>query len=159
MQQFIQKRVFLMKYFFIFCLMVFTTLSAKEYKVVFDCSSGNANYIKTRMALIEKTMNMIQEQGDKATVALTLHGKCVPVVSKKFEEVVDGDDLAEMQVAQDNLLHLLANKKVSVIACAMSLAANSIDQKDVLPMIQISKNSFINTIAYQNDGYALMTFK
>lgn len=148
-----------MRYFFLSCLMLLSTLSAKEYKVVFDCSSGNANYIKTRIALIEKTMNMIEEQGDSARVALTLHGKCVPVVSKKFEEHVDENDLPEMQVAQENLLHLLSHKKVDVVACAMSLKANAIEHKDVLPKIKISKNSFINTIAYQNDGYALMTFK
>ncbi len=148
-----------MKYIFISLLAFFGTLSAKEYKVVFDCSSGNANYIKTRMSLIEKTMNMIESQGDKVTVAVTLHGRCVPMVSKNFEDVVDENDLPDIQAAQDNLVHLLTNKKVSVVACAMSLAANQIDQKDVLPMIKVSKNSFIDTIAYQNDGYALMTFK
>jgi len=148
-----------MKYLLISALMLFTLANAKEHKVVFDCSSANANYIKTRVALIEKTMDMIETQGDTATVALTLHGRCVPMVSKNFAEVVDENDLSDIQAAQDNLLHLMANKKVTVIACAMSLAANEIDQKDVLPEIKISKNSFINTIAYQNDGYALMTFK
>ena len=41
----------------------------------------------------------------------------------------------------------------------MSLNANTIEKADVVQDVKISKNSFIDTIAYQNDGYALMTFK
>ena len=148
-----------MKYIFISCLAFLTLLGAKEYKVVFDCSSSDAYYVKTRMGLIEKTINMIEEQGDKATVAITLHGSCVPMVSKTFEEIVDDNDLPDVQAAQDKLITLINDKRVSVVACAMSLEANAIEKKDVLPSIKISKDSFIDTIAYQNDGYAIMTFK
>ena len=49
-------------------------------------------------------------------------------------------------------------KKVGIIVCAISLHANAIDKTEVLPFIQISKNSFIDTIGLQNQGYALMTF-
>ena len=148
-----------MKYIFISCLAFLTLLGAKEYKVVFDCSSSDAYYVKTRMSLIEKTINMIEQQGDKATVAITLHGSCVPMVSKTFEEIVDDNDLPDVQAAQDKLITLINDKRVSVVACAMSLEANAIEKKDVLPSIKISKDSFIDTIAYQNDGYAIMTFK
>lgn len=148
-----------MKYIFISCLLFLSVLGAKEYKVVFDCSSSDMYYVKTRISLIEKTIKMIEQQGDKATVAITLHGSCVPMVSKTFEEIVDDNDLSDVQAAQDNLVKLLSDKKVSVVACAMSLEANAIEKEDVLPSIKISKNSFIDTIAYQNDGYALMTFK
>lgn len=149
----------MMKYIFISCLALLSLLGAKEYKVVFDCSSSDAYYVKTRISLIEKTINMIEQQGDKATVAITLHGSCVPMVSKTFEEIVDDNDLPDVQAAQDKLIKLLSDKKVSVVACAMSLEANAIEKKDVLPSIKISKDSFIDTIAYQNDGYAIMTFK
>lgn len=149
----------MMKYIFISCLAFLSLLGAKEHKVVFDCSSSDAYYVKTRMSLIEKTINMIEQQGDKATVAITLHGSCVPMVSKTFEEIVDDNDLPDVQAAQDKLITLINDKRVSVVACAMSLEANAIEKEDVLPAIKISKNSFIDTIAYQNDGYALMTFK
>jgi hypothetical protein len=39
------------------------------------------------------------------------------------------------------------------------LLVNAIEEKEVLPFIQISKNSFIDMIGFQNKGYALMTFK
>ena len=134
-------------------------LQAKEYKAVFDCSSGNAHYIKTRMWLIGKTMSMIKEQGDTADFVITLHGSCVPMVSKSFDFLVDEKDIADTKKAQEYLINLAKTKNVKIVACAMSLNARTIETEDVLDFIHISKNSFIDTIFYQNSGYALMTFK
>ena len=145
--------------YFIIAIFIFTTLSAHEYKAVFDCSSGDAQYIKTRMWLIGKTMDMIEEKGDKAEFILTLHGKCVPMISTEYDMLVDEKDISKIQKAQERLSYLAKEKGVKVIACAMSLRANAIEQKEVLPFVTITDNSFIDTIYYQNMGYALMTFK
>ena len=145
--------------YFIIAIFIFTTLSAQEYKAVFDCSSGDAQYIKTRMWLIGKTMDMIEEKGDKAEFILTLHGKCVPMISTEYDMLVDEKDISKIQKAQERLSYLAKEKGVKVIACAMSLRANAIEQKEVLPFVTITDNSFIDTIYYQNMGYALMTFK
>ena len=64
-----------------------------------------------------------------------------------------------IQKAQESITRLAKEKKVKIIVCAMSLDANAIEKKEVLPFIEISKNSFIDTIGFQNRGYALMTFK
>ncbi|EQB40229.1 hypothetical protein M947_02525 [Sulfurimonas hongkongensis] len=148
-----------MKYLFLAIFMLFGTLHAGEYKAVFDCSSGDANYIKTRMWLIGKTMSMIEESGDKANFVITLHGSCVPMVSKNYDFIVDESDVASTKQAQDYLRELAQKRGVKVIACAMSLASNAIDKQDVLKFVHITPNSFIDTIGYQNKGYALMTFK
>lgn len=140
-------------------ILTFTTLSAKEYKAVFDCSSSDADYIKSRIWLVGKTMDMIKEQGDTSQVVLTLHGGCVPMVSKLYNEIVPDEDVQKIKQAQDYLKSLSKRKNVKIIACAMSLNTNAIEKKEVLPFIQIVKNSFIDTIYYQNLGYALMTFK
>ena len=140
-------------------IVTFTTLSAKEYKAVFDCSSSDANYIKSRIWLVGKTIDMIKEQGDTSQVVLTLHGGCVTMVSKLYNEIVPDEDVQNIKQAQDYLKSLSKRKNVKIIACAMSLNANAIDKKEVLPFIQIVKNSFIDTIYYQNLGYALMPFK
>ncbi|MDM5271659.1 DsrE family protein [Sulfurovum sp. zt1-1] len=134
-------------------------VEANEYKAVFDCSSGNSAYIKSRMWLVGKTMDMIEEGGNTTSVVLTLHGKCVPMVSKTFDEVVDDKDIANTKEAQKWLVELAKRKNVKVIACSMSLQSNDIDTDDVLPFVTISDNSFVETIKYQNEGYALMTFK
>lgn len=140
-------------------ILTFTTLSAKEYKAVFDCSSSDADYIKSRIWLVGKTIDMIKEQGDTSQVVLTLHGGCVPMVSKLYNEIVPDEDVQKIKQAQDYLKSLSKRKNVKIIACAMSLNTNAIEKKEVLPFIQIVKNSFIDTIYYQNLGYALMTFK
>jgi len=148
----------LIKYFTT-VLVLFSVLQAEEYKAVFDCSSSDASYIKSRIWLIGKTLDMIEKQGDKVNFVLTVHGGCVPVISKVYDEIVDENDEETIKQAQESLIYLVKEKKVKVIVCAMSLAANTVERKEVLPFVTISENSFIDTIYYQNQGYALMTFK
>ena len=132
---------------------------AQEYKAVFDCSSDDARFIMTRMSLVEKTMKMIEKSGSKAEFAITLHGGCVPMVSSTYEEVVADEDIVYIKKAQETITRMSKRKNIKITACAMSLDANAVDKKDVLPFVHISENSFIDTISYQNHGYALMTFK
>jgi len=139
---------------------LFISADAKEYKAIFDCSSKNSAYIVSRMFLIERTIDMIEENGDSVKFALTIHGGCAPMVSSNYDEIImDENDLSNIKKAQKQLKKLIVKKGVEVTVCAMSLNANTIEKEDVLPFIRISKNSFIETIGYQNNGYALMTFK
>ncbi len=140
-------------------LLSFGALQAQEYKAVFDCSSSDAHYIKSRMWLVGKTIDMIEKKGEKATVAITLHGGCVAMVSQDYDMIVADEDMQEIKKAQEYLVALSKRKNVEIVVCAMSLASNAIDHQDVLPFVAIAENSFINTIGYQNRGYALMTFK
>jgi len=133
-----------------------TVAWAQPYKAVFDCSSSNATYVKSRMWLIGKTMDMMEKEGDTTDFVITLHGGCVPMVSNEFDMIVDDKDIDAIKKAQEYLKELATKRGVRVIACAMSLSVNGIEQKEVLPFVQISKNSFIDTIKYQNNGYALM---
>ena len=149
-----------MKYRLLVLLVLFMNLQAKEYKAVFDCSSGDSNYLLSRMFLIERTIDMIEDEGGNVKFALTIHGKCATIVSKNVDEVIfDESKVLVFEKAQKQMLRLINKKSVDVTVCAMSLNANTIDKEDVLKGIKISKNSFIDTIRYQNDGYALMTFK
>ena len=148
-----------MKNLFLIFTLFSVLVNAKEYKVVFDCSSANASYIKSRMWLVGKTIDMIEEQGDTAKVALTLHGSCVAMVANDYDMIVPDEDVQNIKQSQEYLKELAKRKNVRIIACAMSLAHNAIDKTDVLPFVKISKNSFLDTIRYQNDGYALMNFK
>ncbi len=142
-------------------ILIFTlnTVQAEEYKAVFDCSSSDASFIKSRMWLIGKTLDMIEKKGDKADFVITLHGGCVAMISTVYDEIVDEEDEETIKKAQEILTRLVKEKNVKVIVCAMSLASNTLERKEVLPFVTISENSFIDTIYYQNKGYALMTFK
>lgn len=148
-----------MKNIFLLLVVFLGVIEAKEYKAVFDCSSSNASYIKSRMWLVDKTITMIQDKGDKPEFAITLHGGCVAMVSKDYEMIVPDEDMANIKKAQEYLTHLIKDRDVKVSVCAMSLNTYGIEKEEVLEYIKISSNSFLDTIAYQNDGYALMTFK
>ncbi len=147
-----------MKYIFLL-LLTLSLAQAKEYKAVFDCSSKNAAFVTSRMFLIERTMDMIEQNGDSVEFALTIHGGCAPIVSKNFDEVVDEKDIEYVTKSQKQLIRLAKEKGVKITVCAMSLNANTIEKEEVLEFVNISPNSFIDTIRYQNDDYALMTFK
>ena len=144
---------------FLALLMLVGVVQANEYKAVFDCSSSDSSFIQSRMWLVGKTIDMIEKRGDTATVALTLHGGCVQMVAQDYEMITADEDMKNIEKAQNYLLSLSQRNNVKIIACAMSLNANAIEKSDVLPFIEVSENSFIDTIGYQNSGYALMTFK
>ncbi len=145
-----------MKKSFYILIFLFSFSQAHEFKAIFDCSSSNPKYIASRMMLIEKTINMIEKDNEKAKFVLTLHGGCVPMVSKTYEDTTTDEDLPYISKAQETITKLSKEKGVKIIACAMSLEANAIEKEDVLPFVAISKNSFLETIKYQNLGYALM---
>ena len=147
------------KFLLLTVFLAFITLSAKEYKVIYDCSSSDSGYIKSRMWLIGKTADMMQEAGNSSKVVLTLHGGCVAMVSKDYDMIVPDEEIQNIKKAQEYLKSLSKRENVKIIACAMSLNVNAIEQNEVLPFVKISKNSFLDTIKYQNEGYAIMTFK
>ena len=148
-----------MKYLFLILITISLSLQAKEYRAVFDCSSKDAGYVASRMFLIERTIDMIEKNSDTVKFAITIHGGCAPIVSKNYDEIIlDDKQLQHIKRSQKQLIKLV-KKGVDVVVCAMSLNANTIPKEDVIPSVKISENSFIETIGYQNDGYALMTFK
>ena len=147
-----------MKFILIF-ITLFGLAQAKEYKAIFDCSSKKVGYITSRVFLIERTMDMIEKNGDTVKFAITIHGSCAAITSVNFDEIVEDDEVELMQKAQTQLKRLATKKDVKVTVCAMSLNANNIEKEDVVPFVNVSANSYIDTIGYQNDGYALMIFK
>jgi intracellular sulfur oxidation DsrE/DsrF family protein len=102
---------------------------------------------------------MIKEQGDTVKAALTIHGGSTPLVTKSIEEHVAKEDVIHLKKAQEFIAKLANNKEVEITACQISLNRHQIEKKEVVDYVKISPNSFIETIAYQNDGYALMTLK
>ncbi|MEJ2469329.1 MAG: DsrE family protein [Campylobacterales bacterium] len=140
-------------------LMAASVSAAQEYKAVFDCSSNDPRYIMSRMLLIEKTKKMIEARGDTARFAVTIHSGCAAVASENADYLVPEDEVIYIKKAQESLKRLAEDKGIELVVCAMSLEGNAIDREDVLPFIRVSENSYIDTIGYQNRGYALMPLK
>ncbi|MDF1880200.1 DsrE family protein [Sulfurimonas sp. MAG313] len=134
-------------------------LGADEYKAIFDCSSKDSAFIASRMSLIERTITMIEKRGDTVKFALTIHGGCTKMTTANLNEILEDAQMQAIQRAKESITRLSKKQGVEIVVCAMSLNAATIDEDDILPFIRISENSFIDTIHYQNKGYALMTFK
>jgi intracellular sulfur oxidation DsrE/DsrF family protein len=145
--------------FVILLIAFFTLLYSKEYKVVFDCSTSDVSYLKSRMWLIGKTIDTIEADSNRVKVLLTMHGKCSIVASKEFDMYVEDSEVEAMSKAQKHLKKLLKRPNFKAVVCAMSLSSNGIEQSSVISGVKISKNSFLDTIEAQNNGYAIMTFK
>lgn len=147
-----------MKHFFLLFISLASAL-AQEYKAVFNCNAKDISYIASRMILVERTMDMVEQKGDSAKFAITIHGGCAPIVSKNYDEIyLDKNSLKSAELSHQQLQKLI-KRGVEITVCAMSLNANTIPKEDVLPSIKISPNSFLETISYQNNGYALMVFE
>ncbi|MDD2791357.1 MAG: hypothetical protein PHU40_11940 [Sulfurimonas sp.] len=111
---------------FYLLLLLSSLAQAHEYKAVFDCSSDDAKYILSRMMLLEKTITMIEKDEERAKFALTLHGGCVAMVSKSYEDMTPDDELVYVSKAQETIKRLAEEKNVTIVACAMSLKSNAI---------------------------------
>lgn len=148
-----------MKHLFFILSVIITSIQAEEYKAVFNCNANNMQYVASRMVLVERTMDMIEQKGDTPKFAITIHGGCAPIVSKNYDEIIlDEKDLSSIELSQKQLIKL-ADRGVEIVVCAMSLNANTIPKEDVIESVKISPNSFLETIHYQNNGYALMVFE
>lgn len=148
-----------MRYALAFFLLLSTILNAQEYKAVFNCNAKDISYIASRMVLVERTMDMIEKKGERAIFAITIHGSCAPIVSQNYDEIYRDEESLKAAELSHKQLQKLAKRGVEITVCAMSLNANTIPHEDVLPTIKISPNSFLETISYQNNGYALMVFE
>jgi intracellular sulfur oxidation DsrE/DsrF family protein len=94
----------------------------------------------------------------------------VPLANAKFVIVFHGaaingifDDehyTAKFGVANPNLKVLSEMKKagVKIFVCGQNLAAENIDPKTISPDVTVASDALIVLMAYQNDGYALMSF-
>jgi len=140
-------------------LLLAAAASAQEYKAVFDCSSSDPRYILSRFNLIEKTKQMIEARGDTVRFAVTMHGGCAKAASENADYVVPEEQVLYIKKAQESLERLSKMKEVALVVCAIALEGNGIDREDVLPFVRISENSYIDTIGYQNRGYALMPLR
>lgn len=104
-------------------------------------------------------MDMIEAKGHTTATVLTLYGKCFKIVAEEADDVVNEKDVANVKEAQKWLTALSKRKNVKIYACSMAMQSNGVDEDEILPFVKVSDNSFVETVMYQNEGYAFMPFK
>jgi intracellular sulfur oxidation DsrE/DsrF family protein len=134
-------------------------LKKRVYRAVFDATRA-----AEKPAELVPALNMAGSELN----ALGVVG--VPLQNAKFAIVFHGAAIdgilnedrykAKFGVSNPNLKVLAAMKKagVELFVCGQNLATDKIDPRTLCPDVKVASDALIVLIAYQNNGYALLSF-
>jgi uncharacterized protein len=109
----------------------------KDYKVVFDLTSGDTLSQQTAVRWVREIINT----EPTAQVEVVMFGKGLPLVVK------DKSALA------DDVTSLANNKNIAFKVCAIALANQKIDKNQLLPGVQVVPDGIYEIVSKQRDGW------
>jgi intracellular sulfur oxidation DsrE/DsrF family protein len=112
-------------------------LAQKDYKVVFDLTSGDTLSQQTAI----RWVNEIIKTEPTAQVEIVMFGKGLPLVVK------DRSALA------DDVTSLATNKNVAFKVCAIALANQKIDKSQLLAGVQVVPDGIYEIVSKQREGW------
>ena len=112
-------------------------LAQKDYKVVFDLTSGDTLSQQT----VLRWVNEIIKTEPTAQVEVVMFGKGLPLVVK------DKSALA------NDVTSLVTNKNVAFKVCAIALANQKIDKSQLLTGVQIVPDGIYEIVSKQREGW------
>ena len=139
-----------MKKIMISLVILFSSLVANQ-KAVFDCASGDMKFVYTRMALIELTAKEFQEKATPYDFVLTIHSKCTQIVDETNED-------KHVKATHKKLKSLKESYNVKIEVCGIAVDRLGYEKNDLLPFVDIVKNSITRVVTLQNDGYAFIPY-
>jgi len=125
----------------------------KKQTVVFDCSSGNKDYITSRLWLIDITLQELIDNNVSYDAVLTIHSGCTDIVSTK---TIEKDK--KMKKVEKMLQKISKHENLSIEACKIALNRFEIKDEDLFPFVKVVHNSITRVIELQNEGYAFIPF-
>lgn len=125
----------------------------KEAKVIFDITQGDPKKLLGRLNLIQNTAKMIADQGVKPKFVLAFRGPASFYVTKDRTKIPKGNEaIAEKIWAKVQEISTVSGIKLE--QCSVATGFLKIDNKTILPEINVVGNSWISLIGFQNQGYA-----
>jgi len=112
-------------------------LAQKDYKVVFDLTSGDTLSQQTAI----RWVNEVIKNEPTAQVEVVMFGKGLPLVIK------DKSALA------NDVTSLATNKNVAFKVCAIALANQKIDKSQLLTGVQIVPDGIYEIVSKQKEGW------
>jgi intracellular sulfur oxidation DsrE/DsrF family protein len=112
-------------------------LAQKDYKVVFDLTSGDTLSQQTAI----RWVNEIVKAEPTAQVEVVMFGKGLPLAVKD-KSAVSGD-----------VTTLATNKNVAFKVCATAMANQKIDKSELLPGVQIVPDGIYEIVSKQKEGW------
>jgi len=121
-------------------ILLFSTqfaFSQKDYKVVFDLTSGDTLSQQTAI----RWVNEVIKNEPTAQVEVVMFGKGLPLVIK------DKSALA------NDVTSLASNKNVAFKVCAIAMANQKIDKSQLLTGVQIVPDGIYEIVSKQREGW------
>jgi intracellular sulfur oxidation DsrE/DsrF family protein len=134
-------------------------VKTRVYKAVYDATraAGAPDQLLPALNMAGSELNALAAAG-------------VPLKNAKFVVVFHGGSLDGIQdeahykarfgVSNPNLpvLEAMSKAGVQLFVCGQNLAFEKIDPKTLTPVVKVASDALIVLMAYQNDGYALLSF-
>jgi len=115
----------------------FLLKAQKDYKVVFDLTSGDSLSQQTAVRWVSE----ITKAEPTALVEVVMFGKGLPLAVK------------DRSVVADAVTSLATNKNVAFKVCAIALANQKIDKSQLLPGVQTVPDGIYEVISKQREGW------
>jgi len=109
----------------------------KDYKVVFDLTSGDTLSQQTAIRWIKEIIN----SEPTAQVEVVMFGKGLPLVVK------------DRSAMADDVTSLANNKNVAFKVCAIAMVNQKIDKSQLLPGVQIVPDGIYEIVSKQRGGW------
>ena len=113
------------------------SFAQKDYKVVFDLTSGDS----LSQAMAVRWLTEVVNAEPTAQVELVMFGKGLPLAVTGKSVVADG------------VANLVSRKNVNIYVCAVALAAQKIDKSQLLPGVQTVPDGIYEIITKQRQGW------
>src|SRR5438552_5480229 len=127
---------------------------AKEVKVAFDITAGEAKALLGRLNVIDETRRSLIEQGVTPHFILSFRGPATKLVQTDISKIKPEDRETAIKIAAK--LKEMRNAKgvENLEQCAVAVREQGTRAEDVVPSVKVVGNAWISLMAYQNRGYA-----
>ena len=127
---------------------------AKQVKVAFDITAGDAKALLGRLNIIDETRQSLIQQGVAPHFILSFRGPATKLVQTDMSKIKPEDRETAAKIAA-KLKDMRAAKGVeSLEQCAVVVREQGTRPEDVVPSVKVVGNAWISLMAYQNRGYA-----
>jgi intracellular sulfur oxidation DsrE/DsrF family protein len=127
---------------------------AKEVKVAFDITAGDAKALLGRLNIIDETRQSLIQQGVTPHFILAFRGPATRLVQTDQDKIKPEDRELAAKVAA-KIKEMSAARGVDGFEqCSLAVRTQGTSADKVLPQIRVVGNGFISLMAYQAKGYA-----
>ena len=127
---------------------------AKEVKVAFDITAGDAKALLGRLNIIDETRQSLIQQGVTPHFVLSFRGPATKLVQTDISKIKPEERETAIKIAAK--LKEMRNAKgvENLEQCSVAVREQGTRAEDVLPSVKVVGNAWISLMAYQNRGYA-----